>query len=226
MTDGFLCFKKGDRLEDILKGAGLREFKKKTTIKAVQIKEPFKVETLEGTMSARANDWLAIGVKGELYPIADEVMQASYEPADSPDRPDERVKAELFLTELAENLEGDVIELSHAVPFYDSINESDTAKALRDVKDIAHKLRNLASSPTKQTVSLKEKVEALKQSSDHLLRSIEQDTKEMVPENARKKALEEDIDYNFVDGESTAYGKVLALLSKPELAEGAKARSG
>lgn len=62
----------------------------------------------------------------------------------------------------------------------------------------------------------------MKQSSDHLLRSIEQDTKEMVPENARKKALEEDIDYNFVDGESTAYGKVLALLSKPELAEGAK----
>lgn len=50
----------------------------------------------------------------------------------------------LYLSELAENLDGDVLELSHAVPFYDSINESETAKALRDVKDVAHKLALLS----------------------------------------------------------------------------------
>jgi len=54
-------------------------------ITAVQIGEPFQVETLEGTMTAKAGDFLAIGVKGELYPIDAEIMAESY--TDKPPAP-------------------------------------------------------------------------------------------------------------------------------------------
>ena len=58
-----------------------KTFRKKTTIKAVQIGCPFEVETLEGLMQGKAGDWLAVGVKGELYPIAANVFEKTYEPS-------------------------------------------------------------------------------------------------------------------------------------------------
>ena len=63
-------------------------YTKVTITEAVQMPEPFSVTTLEGTVKGRAGDWLAKGIHGELYPIADEVFQESYVTAGdiSPDR--------------------------------------------------------------------------------------------------------------------------------------------
>lgn len=42
---------------------------------------PNRVEivTLEGTMTAQADDWIIRGVKGELYPIKDDIFRETYE---------------------------------------------------------------------------------------------------------------------------------------------------
>ena len=37
------------------------------------------IETLEGDMKARWNDWLIRGVNGELYPIKNEIFLKTYE---------------------------------------------------------------------------------------------------------------------------------------------------
>jgi hypothetical protein len=39
----------------------------------------FMVLTLEGTVKGKAGDWLAKGVKGELYPINKEIFEQTYE---------------------------------------------------------------------------------------------------------------------------------------------------
>lgn len=58
------------------------EYKKRTTIQAVQIDQPFQVVTLEGEVEGKGGDWLAKGVGGELYPIADQIFLDSYSPVD------------------------------------------------------------------------------------------------------------------------------------------------
>jgi len=45
----------------------------------------FAVGTLEGPMIANPGDWVIKGVKGELYPIKDEIFILTYEPA-NPER--------------------------------------------------------------------------------------------------------------------------------------------
>lgn len=60
----------------------LREYRKTATTRAVRIGEPFTVDTLEGRMTGRAGDFLAVGVAGERYPVAAEIMAASYTPVD------------------------------------------------------------------------------------------------------------------------------------------------
>lgn len=37
------------------------------------------VDTLEGTMAASPGSWIIRGLKGEFYPIADDIYQATYE---------------------------------------------------------------------------------------------------------------------------------------------------
>lgn len=37
------------------------------------------IETLEGVMRADLDDWIIKGVKGELYPIKDEIFRETYE---------------------------------------------------------------------------------------------------------------------------------------------------
>lgn len=61
-----------------------REFRKTTTIWAVQLNELFRVATLEGEVQGRPGDWLAKGAAGELYPIAAAVFAKTYEPVDRP----------------------------------------------------------------------------------------------------------------------------------------------
>ena len=38
-----------------------------------------KIKTPEGYLSVRANDWIIKGIKGELYPVSDEVFKLTYE---------------------------------------------------------------------------------------------------------------------------------------------------
>jgi hypothetical protein len=40
------------------------------------------VKTLEGALVINDGDWIATGVKGEHWPIADDVFRATYEPAE------------------------------------------------------------------------------------------------------------------------------------------------
>jgi hypothetical protein len=58
----------------------LVEYRKTATMRAVRVDEPFVVNTLEGTMRGNAGDYLVVGVKGERYPCAADVLAASYEP--------------------------------------------------------------------------------------------------------------------------------------------------
>lgn len=37
------------------------------------------IETLEGRMVCKLNDWILKGVKGELYPCKDEIFKGTYE---------------------------------------------------------------------------------------------------------------------------------------------------
>lgn len=53
--------------------------KKPIVINAVQIEEPFEVETLEGVMRGNPGDWLIVGVKGEMYPCKADVFAETYE---------------------------------------------------------------------------------------------------------------------------------------------------
>ncbi len=46
-------------------------------------RDRLRVETLEGTMYAERGDWIIRGVKGELYPIKNEIFLETYEPVDA-----------------------------------------------------------------------------------------------------------------------------------------------
>jgi hypothetical protein len=39
------------------------------------------IQTLEGLMVAKINDWIIRGVKGEFYPCKPDIFEATYEPA-------------------------------------------------------------------------------------------------------------------------------------------------
>lgn len=53
--------------------------KKPVVIEARRILMPQEVKTLEGTLSAKAGDWIITGVKGEQYPCDNEIFRATYE---------------------------------------------------------------------------------------------------------------------------------------------------
>jgi hypothetical protein len=38
------------------------------------------IQTLEGEMRADPGDWIVCGVKGEFYPVRDDIFRATYEP--------------------------------------------------------------------------------------------------------------------------------------------------
>ncbi len=60
--------------------SGAREYVKRLIpIRAIQILEPFEVETLEGTMKGKSGDYLIRGIKGELYPCDQDIFTESYE---------------------------------------------------------------------------------------------------------------------------------------------------
>ena len=59
---------------------GLQYYRKRVPTLAVQMDEPFSVETLEGTMEGKAGDWLMVGASGEMYPCDIDIFAATYEP--------------------------------------------------------------------------------------------------------------------------------------------------
>ena len=56
-----------------------KAMKKPIAIRCIQIDEPFKVETLEGTMKGKKGDWLMIGVNGEMYPCDKAIFDKTYD---------------------------------------------------------------------------------------------------------------------------------------------------
>ena len=53
--------------------------KKEIPVQAVQINEPFEVETIEGILHAKAGDYLMRGVRGEYYAIDQDIFKQTYE---------------------------------------------------------------------------------------------------------------------------------------------------
>jgi hypothetical protein len=58
-----------------------RPYRKTTVTFAARVPVPFSVLTMEGHMYGQAGDYLAVGVKGEMYPSAAAVFEESYEEA-------------------------------------------------------------------------------------------------------------------------------------------------
>ena len=53
--------------------------KKPIPVKCIEINEPFKVETMEGVLDAKAGDYLMIGITGEMYPCDREIFHETYD---------------------------------------------------------------------------------------------------------------------------------------------------
>ncbi len=56
--------------------------KKPVIIDAIQTDIEVKIETLEGTMTARPGDWIITGVNGEKYPCKQDIFEKTYEPVE------------------------------------------------------------------------------------------------------------------------------------------------
>lgn len=58
---------------------GIQKYQKRPIqIEAYQIKQPFYVKTLEGTMNGKENDYVVVGIRGELYICDDEIFGETY----------------------------------------------------------------------------------------------------------------------------------------------------
>lgn len=57
---------------------GMRWRKRPFVRQAVQLPYPFEVTTPEGVMTGKPGDYLAIGIKGERYPVDREIFEKSY----------------------------------------------------------------------------------------------------------------------------------------------------
>lgn len=57
---------------------GWASYEKTVPTDMVQIDAPFEVETLEGTMTADAGDFLARGPEGELYPVDEDIQAKTF----------------------------------------------------------------------------------------------------------------------------------------------------
>lgn len=56
-----------------------RTYRKTTTTQAVQAPWPFIIHTREGRLFGRKGDWIAVGVRGEIYPIGKAIFGETYE---------------------------------------------------------------------------------------------------------------------------------------------------
>lgn len=51
-----------------------------------ELKRIARIDTLEGFMTAQIGDWIITGVKGEKYPIKDEIFRQTYESAEDDEK--------------------------------------------------------------------------------------------------------------------------------------------
>lgn len=58
---------------------GWAEYRKTQTIWARRMPLRFEVVTLAGVIGGQPGDWLAVGAAGEMYPIAADVFDQTYE---------------------------------------------------------------------------------------------------------------------------------------------------
>lgn len=79
-----------------------KEYRKTAPVLAVKVEVPFSVETMEGTMKAKAGDYLCgPGVSGEFWPVDQKTFESSYvevvdeDPYDGADTTDEPLMDEL-----------------------------------------------------------------------------------------------------------------------------------
>lgn len=69
--------------------------------------QPLSIEinTLEGTMSATAGDWIIKGVNGEFYPCKDDIFKKSYDAVtDDADLENSAARAEIPLSKLGDTI--------------------------------------------------------------------------------------------------------------------------
>ena len=69
-----ITFKSGELPELEFKKA----VKKPIPIRCCQVNEPFKVETMEGTLNGKAGDYLMIGIRGEMYACDKSIFDETY----------------------------------------------------------------------------------------------------------------------------------------------------
>lgn len=53
--------------------------KKPIPVKCFQMKSPFTVETMEGSLEGKAGDYLMVGIHGEMYPCDKAIFDETYE---------------------------------------------------------------------------------------------------------------------------------------------------
>jgi len=58
---------------------GFRVYRKKVPVLAKQMKRPFIVETLEGTMRGQSGDYLCVGIEGESWVVRRDIFEGTYE---------------------------------------------------------------------------------------------------------------------------------------------------
>ena len=56
--------------------------KKPVVIEAEQAQKRELILTLEGILTAEPGDWIITGVKGERYPVKDDIFKMTYEPVE------------------------------------------------------------------------------------------------------------------------------------------------
>jgi len=67
-------------VEDVLRlEKPIHKIRKTSFTYVVKMEEDFECQTMEGLVTGKSGDYLAVGVMGEVYPIAKEVFDLSYE---------------------------------------------------------------------------------------------------------------------------------------------------
>ncbi len=74
----------GQTLDDVFPIV-LDEYHKTGSTYAVRMPIAFEVDTLEGKITGKKDDFLALGVAGELYPIDGAIFAATYERTEPPE---------------------------------------------------------------------------------------------------------------------------------------------
>lgn len=68
------------KTKEKLSKEGFKPFKKTSITWAKQMDVPFSCNTLEGdNIKGKADDYICIGIKGEVWPVDKEVFESTYE---------------------------------------------------------------------------------------------------------------------------------------------------